>query len=231
MDHNNLPYKVIRSQRRKTAQITVKATAIEVRVPGWVSDKWVQNWLKDKQDWVAKSWLNAHQHSSAFCLKMKQGASFPYMGKNYRVLWKKNKENRVELLGENLLIELSVRSRIAEQDKATEVLKHWYKEQAFSLFKQRLEYWQKQTGLSSSILKIKAFKRRWGSCSSAGVITLNWKLIMLDISLVDYVIIHELAHLKHMNHGKAFWALVSRYCPQWKARRTALNQRGIILEW
>jgi predicted metal-dependent hydrolase len=204
---------------------------VEVRIPHWASEKWVQQWLTDKQEWISKSWSEAHGNYSQFCLKIAPGAIFPYQGKDYFVRWCKGRSSRVVLQEKAINIEMSGRSGKPEEVQAEAILKRWYKNQAEELFSMRLTYWESITGLSANSLKIKTYKRRWGSCSASGVVTLNWKLVLLDTALLDYVIMHELAHLKHMNHSKEFWSLVTKFYPDWKQKRSLLNQRAIILEW
>ncbi|MGB0733987.1 MAG: M48 family metallopeptidase, partial [Pontibacterium sp.] len=87
----------------------------------------------------------------------------------------------------------------------------------------------KQMGLYPNGLVVKSFKRRWGSCDGKGVIAINTKLALVPVSCIDYVLVHELAHLRHFNHSPRFWALVERYQPQYRYLKTVLNERHRVL--
>ncbi len=93
---------------------------------------------------------------------------------------------------------------------------NFYKEQSTLYLPQRLEYFSFLMGVGFSELRFKKLKSRWGSCSSKGVITLNVKLLKLEKKLIDYVVVHELAHLVHFNHSRSFYELVQRYLPNYK---------------
>ena len=88
----------------------------------------------------------------------------------------------------------------------------------------RLIHWAQQMKLAPNKISFRSQKTRWGSCSSRGVITLNWRLIGAPDSVSDYVIIHELAHLKYQDHSKRFWNLVEEFCPDFKADKKWLRE-------
>lgn len=100
----------------------------------------------------------------------------------------------------------------------------FYKSEANIYLRQRTEFYSEIMGLSFESLKYKKMKGRWGSCSSRKIITFNTQLIKVDKKLIDYVVVHELAHLKHMNHSKDFHALVELYLPHSKKIRDELKQ-------
>lgn len=89
-----------------------------------------------------------------------------------------------------------------------------------------MEYFAPLVGVTYNRIFIKEQKTRWGSCSSLGNLNFNWKLILLNEELLDYVVVHELAHRKQMNHSPAFWAEVERILPDWRERRRWLREKG-----
>lgn len=231
MDHNNLPYQVVRSKRRKTAQIKVQAEKIEVRIPYWVTDKWVEQWISERSEWIYKKWDEAHRTSRLFNIQIQQGSSIPLLGKSYQLSWQIAANTSVRLNDDLIQVSLAGKSGKPKEEQVKQKLEVWYKQQAEAYLMQRLNYWQNRMGLYSSSLKIKGYKRRWGSCSGSRQITFNWKLIFADDELIDYVVIHEIAHLQHMNHSKSFWLLVEQYCADWKRLRKELNNRAGWLQW
>jgi len=90
-------------------------------------------------------------------------------------------------------------------------------------------YWGEITGLKVNTLRVKNHRTKWGSCSSLGNINLNWHLVMVDRSLVDYVLVHELMHLKEMNHSAKFWKCVEQFYPDYKMAKKALSERQWII--
>lgn len=224
-------YNVIRSRRRKTAAIRISEKGIEVRVPHWVDDKWVNDWVAQRADWVQKNSLRLKTNLDKFCLKVSQGAFFPLRGEEYPINWHLGGKNQVLLSEGQINIVLSSRSKKMEQERVRTCLQQWYKVHADEYLSARLSYWEKQMELVSNSLKVRDYKRRWGSCNAKGDITFNWRLILADDAIIDYVVIHELAHLVHLNHSKQFWQLVERYCKNWRVLRDELQKRNGWVLW
>lgn len=99
----------------------------------------------------------------------------------------------------------------------------FYREQARQILSERIGRFATRMGVHPADIRIGSAKRSWGSCTSAGRLTFSWRLMMASPEAVDYVIVHELAHLKHLNHSEAFWAVVARILPDWKKRRQELR--------
>jgi len=98
-----------------------------------------------------------------------------------------------------------------------------YKEQARKIIAARVEYWAEIMGLDYNRMSIRHTRTRWGSCSSKRNLNFSYRLMFLDLELMDYVVIHELAHLVEMNHSQRFWDIVSKYCPDYQEYRVRLN--------
>ncbi len=105
----------------------------------------------------------------------------------------------------------------------------FFKEQALKFLSQRVELYSKQTGLLYSKVKISRAERQWGSCTGKNILSFPWRLILAPFNIIDYVIAHELAHIKHKNHSKYFWGLVASICPNYKIYRKWLKNHGYLL--
>lgn len=109
---------------------------------------------------------------------------------------------------------------------AKTLVTHWLMKKANEYLPKRIFELSNKTGLKFKKVLVKDTKSRWGSCSSKGTISLNWRLVMAPTQVIDYVIIHELAHTLQMNHSKEFWKIVERYKPDWKTHRSWLRKNG-----
>lgn len=100
------------------------------------------------------------------------------------------------------------------------------KEEAKRIFPARAEYFARRMGVTYGRITIREQKTRWGSCSRAGNLNFNWKLVLMPPEILDYVVVHELAHRKEMNHSPAFWAVVEKELPDYRRRREELKRLG-----
>jgi predicted metal-dependent hydrolase len=113
---------------------------------------------------------------------------------------------------------------------ATLIPPAWHQKAARALLPARAAHWAQIMELTPGKINVSSARRHWGLCNARGDIRLSWRLILVPAALADYVVIHELCHLKHMNHGPKFWALVARYVPDYVAKRRALNKLGALLD-
>ncbi len=107
---------------------------------------------------------------------------------------------------------------------ANQLLEKALREKARSIFVERLAHYAPLLGVGAPPLRLSSARTRLGSCSHHGGIALNWRLIFMPLAIVDYVVAHELAHLKEMNHSPRFWSVVEQLCPDWRARRLELRR-------
>lgn len=140
-------------------------------------------------------------------------------------------------LGEAVILRTgSARSRIAgaelhlaasdHPEHITAKLAHFYQRSARPHFGARVQHWSGRMGLVPRRVALSSARGRWGSCSAAGGVRLNWRLMQAPPAVIDYVVIHELAHLAELNHSPRFWAIVEAHCPDWKTQRGWLKRHG-----
>ncbi len=114
--------------------------------------------------------------------------------------------------------------------KERKLITDWYKRQAESLLTMRTQHWAEIMDLHPEKISISNARKRWGSCSSEGHVVYSWRLIAADRDEIDYVIIHELSHIRFLNHSRAFWELVERYCPLYRQSEKKLNDLARYLK-
>ncbi|WP_432722357.1 SprT family zinc-dependent metalloprotease [Jeongeupia wiesaeckerbachi] len=111
-------------------------------------------------------------------------------------------------------------------------LQRFLQRTARAYFAERVALWAERMALQPAAIKLTSAGTRWGSCTAAGVVRLNWRLVQSPFDVIDYVIIHELAHLAELNHSPRFWAIVERHCPHWRDLRAWLKTHGhALLAW
>jgi hypothetical protein len=111
-----------------------------------------------------------------------------------------------------------------------EIDKQKQKKESKRIISEAVNHWSTTMGLAFKNIRISSARTRWGSCSHQNTISINWRLSLLPPELLEYVVIHELAHIKEKNHSSKFWDLVEQYCPDWKQKRLELKKYGSILE-
>ena len=156
----------------------------------------------------------------------------PYQGRwlPLDVIASTSKAARVDL--DLLGLRVSVNNRISEEARPAAIetaLRKWFRARAAEELPQRVAYWAAQAGYAPSRVIVRDQKRRWGSCAPDGTLRLNWRLNMLEPRLVDYVLVHEVAHLVRPHHRPSFWAEVERILPGSRSRRALLRAAGARL--
>ncbi len=219
-----IQYEIIRSARRKTVVIEVhRDQSVKVRAPLKVSEREIERLIRQKSQWIN------HQQLRQASLPQREtppgfedGSVHYYLGQEYYLRWTPGLF-RSALMGEELCIPFPDRKSEAH---AEHYVNHWYRQQARKLFTDRVDHWLLQMehwNVPPPELKLRFMKRYWGSCSSKGVITLNVHLLKVPMHLLDYVITHELSHLKEMNHSPAFYTWQASLMPDWKQHREELK--------
>ncbi len=218
---------VVLSRRKGTRslKLSIKSDGqILLSAPRLVSEKVAVGFLLSK-----KSWLQKHLKPVSAIQNLAR------VGKAWRVkiAVDDNFKDTVRLNGLDVLVQVKNEDSAASSEIRAKVQKSAeksLKKQSDNLLPQRLAELSRQTGLKYKSTTTKKLKSRWGSCDQDNNIVLNIYLIQLDWELIDYVIIHELAHTMHKNHQSEFWSLVERFLPDAKARRKALKSHSTQVE-
>jgi predicted metal-dependent hydrolase len=216
-----LTYRLVRSLRR-TIAIHVGAGGVETRAPMTASLADIESFMRRKGRWIV-SHLARYREAGSF--DWRAGSRLPLLGSG--VTLQAAPECRGILLDESTLLIGSPR-RGARADWRPRVIA-WIREQALRHFEQRAAALAAPLEVPVPAVRLSNAAGRWGSCSVRGqtaCVRLHWKLYLLQPHLIDYVVTHELAHLRELNHSARFWALVAVLCPDYAALRKELNQRG-----
>ncbi|GGB95339.1 hypothetical protein GCM10011352_21780 [Marinobacterium zhoushanense] len=224
-------YQVVRSRRRRTASLMVDMGRVEVRVPALADAGWVESWVRSKADWIVPRLETQTQALERHAVVIEQGGRIALEGLAYTLGWCRGATSEVAIADRHLQLTLSSRVRRDETDAARDLLKQWMVKRAGQRLVARCGELGEQCGLTPSSVQIRDYRRKWGQCNARGEIALNWRLLHLPPEQRDYVLIHELCHLAEMNHGRGFWALVARHCPDYRQYRSALSTAYPYLMW
>jgi predicted metal-dependent hydrolase len=224
-----IKYILKRSLRARHVRLEVKPqTGLTVVVPHSYKIGQLPGLLESKKRWISSNLARfSHFQSSSAKKKLKSGDTVPYLGRDLELVKQENHTGAggVTLEGNRLAVSpVLFRNGILEL-----ALERWYRAEAAKLIGERAYKLSTQMGISYKRITIRGQKTRWGSCSRKKNLSFNWKLLMAPEPVVDYVIIHELAHLKEMNHSKRFWALVAQHCHGWREHRRWLKQHEAYL--
>lgn len=246
-----LEYQLIRSKRRKTLLLQVRHGKVIVRAPQSVGTQVIDDFVQNKSAWLRTKITEQqgeiqhcdYTHGSTLLLLGKPVKLNIYAGQRTEVLIAKpntlDEEAVNQASSEYYQLHVVIRQSqfekllcpIAKAKQVKKQLEKYFKEQAEKIFVQRVEVLSKQTSLVPTKLSIRQYRARWGSCNNRGEVNLNYLLMMTPMSVIDYVIVHELCHLEHLDHSKAFWQLVKSYCPNFEAAKNWLRHHQAQLYW
>jgi predicted metal-dependent hydrolase len=210
--------KLIRSRRKTIALVVEHDGTLTVRAPLHAARREIVGFVLKNAGWIERT----RQRMSSLLVKPKRfvdGESFLLLGSAYDL--KLVPPQRPALQFENGFF----LSRSA-QDRAEESFVHWYKVRAYQIICAQVDEYAKQHGFSPKQVKITSAKTRWGSCSPNGTLNFTWRLVMAPIEVIDYVVVHELAHLRVKNHSKKFWKVVESILPGYNLQRKWLREHG-----
>lgn len=215
---------VIRTGRTKSARLQVEDGAVSIAVPKALPEEKIQQLLSDKKRWI-KEKLYLHQQAQPVRKReMLSGEAFPYLGRHYRLKIVTGPVLPVKFKHGQLLVSLP--KMMQQHAIIRDMLTYWYKLQAENRFKEKVKRYASVVGVTPSDVSVKTFRSRWGSCNVKGEIQFHWKIIMAPHSVVDYVVVHELCHLKHHDHSPEFWKSVARILPNYLDSKEWLKEVG-----
>ncbi len=223
--------------KRRTIGLSISTDGLSVRAPRWTPVGEVEALLHDKSAWVLEKLQMARERASELDqarIVWADGAELDYLGARLRLkLDPSHGFSQVgavlESTGEGVTLRLGL-AHNANEGQIRDAAQAWLMRQAKKLFTERLDHFAPQLGVRYAKLRLSSAGTRWGSASADGSIRLNWRLIHLKMEMVDYVVVHELSHLRHMDHSPRFWDVVASVLPDHAERRRALRDAAVPLD-
>jgi predicted metal-dependent hydrolase len=212
------------------ASKVARCTRLEIRpdaglcviIPAASPVRAAEDMVRSKQRWILSKLIKFEQSRTTPPIT---DHSVLYLGRYLTVVntASVSEDSEIALAGDQLTV------RRSSDDGGRTPVEDWMKKQSTVLFHQLVETWSQKMGVKCARISLSSAKTRWGSCSKNGRINLNWKLVMASPEAIEYVVIHELCHIKELNHSASFWKLVQNFCPDWRARRKWLKDHETLL--
>ncbi|WP_101757525.1 M48 family metallopeptidase [Oceanicoccus sp. KOV_DT_Chl] len=218
---------VIKRQKRKTIAVHVLPDGtVEVRAPKWLPKYELVDFVEQRADWI----VNQRQQvlaKSATKPRFQHGQYHPFLGETFPLWIERAGRSSAQFKDGVLLIKVREPS---DSQQIEQALQQWYRKQAEAIFEERMfacfesfpDWFQDKFRIPE--ITIRKMRRRWGSCSSKGEVTLNLWLMKMPLDCIDYVIVHELCHLHAFHHGKEFYRLLASILPDWRVREALIEQ-------
>jgi len=204
-----LAYRLVRA-KRCTLGLSVAGEGIEVRAPRHATLSDIDAFIREKERWIRKRLAGPRRVPFIW----QAGARLPWLGRMLTLVLRD---------GETWLSEDELRLGLADGANLRERALEWMRGEARAFFRERVAELSRPLGLRVSGVGVSDARTRWGSCGASGRLLLNWRLMLLPPRLIDYVVAHELAHLRELNHSPCFWAVVATLYPDHRSARRELN--------
>lgn len=227
-------YQIRRSPRATRVRIVVTLNKIEVVAPLAVTEQHLHKFVSDKQQWILASQsklLSKAPTQTAAPIRYRANSLIPYQGQPYPLVLTKTQQKQVKIQFDNGFIVQHPDSLDDEQshNAIKNALIAWLKQQAKAQVHYYVSRHMATYQLKPRSIIIRKQKSRWGSCGIHNDININWLLIMAPPEVLEYVVVHELCHIKERNHSPAFWRLVGQHLPNYEQQRAWLKQHGLAL--
>jgi hypothetical protein len=216
--------RIVRSRRKTVALLVTPEGRLEIRAPQRLPRQQIDEIVAEKSVWIRKNMERARRAAEASpAREIMSGSRFWFLGCIYPLQLVEKTPARVHLSSEFTMQRDAL-------PKAAALLTGWYKNQARQILTERTEYYARLFGLKYRSLRITSARTRWGSCSRLDALSFTWRLVMAPLGIIDYIVVHELAHIVEKNHSRAFWTQVERMLPDYRPRRKWLKTNGRLLD-
>jgi predicted metal-dependent hydrolase len=229
---SEIDYSLVRSkERKKTISLRIMPDGkIIMRAPYRTPREEIDSFFQSKRDWVQRKLLereNLPRKDNAGSKEFVPGEKFLYLGEWYplEIHSKNGRKTPLTLLWSTFILDDE------RADEARTLFIKWYREEAKRLFTDRVNHYSKKLNLSAKSIGVTGARCRYGSCSPVNDLSFTWRLIMAPLAIIDYVIIHELVHIRVKNHSRRFWETVESFMPDYKMHKSWLRNNNHLLKF
>jgi predicted metal-dependent hydrolase len=220
-----LDYVLLRSKRRSIGFL-ISDEGLRVTAPKWVTLGEIENSIREKQRWILSKLSERRERSARRLqpqMQWRDGATLPYLGQDLTLRIRTGQSIGAAYDEDTRELTISLPADAGEQQLKDRV-QGWLQARAKEIFAARLPVYAAKLGVTYQSFALSSATTQWGSCTSDGRIRLNWRLMHFALPLIDYVIAHELSHLREMNHSPRFWATVQSIFPEFETAKRTLRE-------
>jgi len=216
-------YEVVRSKRKTMSIHVYRDQRVVIRAPLRCKDNEISVFFKKYRNWVENKLHESRKFPGLSDSQYRDDGFLWLLGKSLSISVKKSNSNRIAHRDDRLIV---YQTDVADSSKTFRMINKWKRNYALAIFQNRLAFWFEQfpLQLKDYQIRLRKMKRQWGNCNHLGVITINSQLVRYPESCIDYVLVHELTHLKYLHHGRAFYRLLENVMPDWQQHKLELSQ-------
>lgn len=227
-----IAYSVVRSRRRKkTVQITLDPLeGVVVAAPMRTSAKSLREIVERRAGWIVRRSSDSILHPRP--KEFVSGESLPYLGRQVRLFVEHADVPKVSVRFDHWSFHITVPANLNGDERRPAIartVERWYRKRAQARLDDRVDLWSKILACKRPRVLTRDQRQRWGSCGPDGTLRFNWRIVMAEPALMDYVVVHELLHLRIRNHSQDFWAAMAAAMPDYRERRARLRDTGPYL--
>lgn len=226
----DIPYTLCRSPRRRTVTLAINESGkVKLSIPAGLAEAEAHKFIFEKRDWLLRKLQHIQTHQGFLSRRCyADGGTFHFLGREFPLRTVATENRRLSVAFDGEAWQIHIPHQLEPQQKKDVLQKElakWFREQAKEIFPGRIFHYGRIMGLDPKHIAVKTQRRSWGSCSThRRSIHLNWQLVMAPVEVLDYVVVHELAHLMHPNHSRRFWRKVETFMPDYQERRKWLQE-------
>ena len=224
--NSKIKYNVKRVANRKTTQIFVDKSGVQIISSSDKTQKEIKDIVVKDSKWIYSKQVWANKQNN-LKITFKQGTKLPYLGKNYLLKIKESKNESILLSKGTFIVKVNKNTT----KKVQEIFKNWLKEHAQKIIEKKSNHHEKKIGVKFDKIIIKDHKERWGSLSKNNTININLSILCAPSKIIDYVIIHELCHLKIPDHSPKYWNLLYKMMPDYETHKEWLSVNWKLLNF
>ncbi|MBI5962913.1 MAG: M48 family metallopeptidase [Chloroflexi bacterium] len=211
--------KLTRSKRRTISLIIERDGTLTVRAPLRVSQSMIESFIQQKADWIMRTRKKIESIEQIPAKRYVDGEKFLFLGSFFDLKLVRPQQPSLQF-DSGFTLSQSV------QPKGGQHFTKWYKDRAYEIISERVQEYAQRFSFTPKKVKISSARTRWGSCSPDGTLNFTWRLVMAPLDVIDYVVVHELTHLRVKNHSSKFWQAVESIDPEYRRKRKWLRENG-----
>jgi predicted metal-dependent hydrolase len=227
----DIEYQLLRSEQRRTADIVIERNGlVSVRVPDHLTEEQADAVVERKRLWIYRNlaeWRDLN--ATRVVREWVNGEGFLYLGSSYRLRLVQEQTEPVKLLDGRFCLLRSIVEAGGEQ-AAKRAFEKFYTEKALERIQKRVAHFSPKVGVSPVSVEVKEIGYRWATCTSDGRMSFHWKCMMASPKAIDYIVVHELCHMRHRDHTDTFWNEVDKVMPEYLERKAWLREHGAALD-